>query len=76
MRKYEPDPSLVLEWSELDLEANVSFEEKPLEILNKRDQVLWGKMISLMKVLWSHRCVEEATWEREAEMRSKYPDLF
>ena len=28
LRKYEPDPSHVLEWNGLELEADVSFEEK------------------------------------------------
>ena len=76
LRKYEPDPSHVLEWSTLNLDTDVSFEEKPLEILDRRDQVRRGKTIPLVKVLWSHRGVEEATWESEADMRSKYPDLF
>ncbi|XP_058218989.1 uncharacterized protein LOC131329692 [Rhododendron vialii] len=29
LRKYEPDPSHVLEWSELELEADASYEEEP-----------------------------------------------
>ena len=29
-----------------------------------------------MKVLWSHHGVEEATWEREDNIRSRYPELF
>ena len=76
LRKYEPDPSHILEWNGLELEADVSFEEKPVEILDRRDQVIRGKTIHLVKVLWSHHGVEEATWEREDEMRAKYPDLF
>ena len=30
----------------------------------------------LVKVLWKHRGVEEATWEREDTMRATYPFLF
>ena len=76
LRKYEPDPSHVLEWSELELDADISFEEKPTQILDRREQVLRGKTIHLVKVLWSHYGVEEATWEREDEMRAKHPELF
>ena len=32
--------------------------------------------ISLVKVLWRNHLVEEATWEREDQMRSQYPHLF
>jgi len=28
------------------------------------------------KILWQQHSVQEATWEREDEMRSKYPQLF
>ena len=27
-------------------------------------------------VQWSHHSVDEATWEREDELRAKYPTLF
>ena len=30
----------------------------------------------LVKVLWKHRGMEEATWEREDTMRTYYPFLF
>ena len=76
LRKYEPDPLYVLEWNGLELKADVSFEKKPIKILNRRDQVFREKTNHLVKVLWSHRGVEEATWEREDEIRAKYPDLF
>ena len=44
--------------------------------MDRRDQVLRGKTIPLVKVLWKHHGVEEATWERELEVREKYPDMF
>ena len=63
LRKYEPDPSHVLEWGDLDLKADVSYEEWAIQILDRCDQVLRGRSIPLVKVLWSHQGVEEATWE-------------
>ena len=32
--------------------------------------------VRLVKVLWQHRGMEEATWEREDIMRTRYPFLF
>ena len=32
--------------------------------------------IASIKVQWKNRAVEEATWEKEADMREKYPHLF
>ncbi|XP_028107167.1 uncharacterized protein LOC114306185 [Camellia sinensis] len=76
LQKYKPNPSHVLDWTELQVDEDVSYEERPVRILDTRDQVLRGKTIPLVKVLWRHHGVEEVTWEREAEVREKYPDLF
>ena len=76
LRKYNPDPSHVLKWSELELEADASYGERPIRILDTHEQVLRGKTIPLVKVLWGNRGFEEATWERYDEVRPKYPDCF
>ncbi|XP_058189219.1 uncharacterized protein LOC131306811 [Rhododendron vialii] len=76
LRKYESDPSHVLEWSELELEVDVSYGEEPIRILDSRDQVLRGKTIPLVQVLWSNQGSKESTWERKDEVREKYPHLF
>ena len=47
-----------------------------MRIMDNRDQVLRCKTVRLVNVLWQHRGVEEATWEREDMMRTKYPFLF
>ena len=76
LRKYEPDPSHVLDWVDLEVDEDASYEEQSVQILDTREQVLRGKSIPFVKVLWRHHGIEEATWEREAEVCSKYPDLF
>ncbi|KAM2806920.1 hypothetical protein COP1_047492 [Malus domestica] len=76
LRKYQPDPTHVLNWGELSVDEKLSFEDRPIQILDHKDQRLRAKTISLVKVLWLHGSVEEATWELEAEMREKYPELF
>ena len=47
-----------------------------MRIMDSRDQALRRKTVRLVKVLWQHRGVEEATWEREDMMRATYPFLF
>ena len=65
-----------LGWGELIVDAYRTFEEGPMCIMDSRDQVLRLKIVRLVKVLWQHQGVEEATWEREDTMRATYPSLF
>ncbi|XP_024155816.1 uncharacterized protein LOC112163790 [Rosa chinensis] len=58
------------------LEEHLTYEEQPVEILDRRDQVLRTKTIPLVKVLWRNHAVEEAIWEPEEQMRAQYPHLF
>ena len=51
LRKYEPDPSHVLDWTDLEVGGDASYEERPVRVLDRRDQVLRGKTIPLVKVL-------------------------
>ena len=66
----------MLEWSKLELEADASFEEIPIRVVDSREKVLRGKTIRLVRILWDNFGSEESTWEREDEMREKYPNLF
>ena len=76
LRKYTPDPTHVVDWGELIIDAYGTFEEGPVRIMDRQDQFLQRKTVRLVKVLWQHRGVEEATWEREDTMRANYPFLF
>ncbi|XP_073035226.1 uncharacterized protein [Primulina eburnea] len=61
MRKYEPDPSHVLDISEVQLDLDVSYVERPVCILDRSERKLRSKLIPMVKVQWEHRIVEEAT---------------
>ncbi|XP_028074639.1 uncharacterized protein LOC114277021 [Camellia sinensis] len=63
LRKYQPNPSHVLDWTDLEVDEDASYEECPTRILDSREQVLRGKTILLLKALCRHHGVEEATWE-------------
>ena len=47
-----------------------------MRILDSWDQVLRRKTVRLVKVLWRHQEVEEATWECKDTMRATYHFLF
>ncbi|KAI5342008.1 hypothetical protein L3X38_009883 [Prunus dulcis] len=76
LRKYMPDPSHVLEHQPVELREDLTYEEQPVQILDRKEQRLRSRSIHVVKVLWRSQTVEEATWEPEAQMRAKYPYLF
>ncbi|KAL0562073.1 hypothetical protein IC582_002523 [Cucumis melo] len=76
LRKYVPDPSHVVDYEPLEIDENLSYVERPVEVLAREVKTLRNKQIPLVKVLWQNHRVEEATWEREDDMRSRYPELF
>ena len=60
----------------IEVREDLTYQEQPVQILDRKDKALRNKVIPLVKVLWRNHKVEEATWEREDEMRAKYPRLF
>ncbi|KAL0536183.1 hypothetical protein IC582_025122 [Cucumis melo] len=76
LRKYVSDPSHVVDYEPLEIDENLSYVEQPVEVLAREVKTLRNKQIPLVKVLWRNHRVEEATWEREDDMRSRYPELF
>ncbi|XP_022864773.1 uncharacterized protein LOC111384688 [Olea europaea var. sylvestris] len=76
LHKYIPDSSHVLKSQPVDLKENLTYEEEPIQLLDRNEQVLHSKTILLVKVLWINHAVEEATWESEEQMCSQYPEIF
>ena len=76
LRKYTPDPAHVVDWGQIEVDMDGTFEEGPVYIVDSRYQVLRRKTVRLVRVLWRHCGVEESTWERDDTMRATYPFLF
>ena len=74
--KYTPNQTHIVDWGELAVDADGTFEEGPERIMDSQEQVLRGKTMRLVKVLWQHRGIEEVTWEREDTVSTNYPFLF
>ena len=76
LRKYTPDPAHVVDWGQIEVDTDGTFEEGPVCIVDSCDHVLRRKTVRLVQVLWRHYGVEESTWEREDTMRATYPFFF
>ncbi|GAB2276866.1 hypothetical protein Dimus_039211 [Dionaea muscipula] len=76
LRKYVHDPTHVIDFAPLHVRDDMTYEEQPVDMLDYKEKVLRNKTVPFVKILWRNHAVEEATWERENEMREKYPHLF
>ena len=76
LRKYTPDLAHVVDWGQIEVDTDGTFEEGPVCFLDSRDIVLGRKTVRLVRVLWRHYGVEESMWEHEDTMRATYPFLF
>ena len=76
LRKYTPDPAHVVDWGQIEVDTDGTFEEGPVFILDSRDQVLRCKTVKLVRLLWRHYGVEKSTWERDDKMQATYSFLF
>ena len=73
LREYTPDPAHGVDWGQIEIDTDGTFEEGLVCIVDSRDRVLRRKTVRLVRVLWQHCGVEESTWEREDKMRATYP---
>ena len=76
LRRYCSDTSHILPVQVIQVQEDFTFNEEPKAILNREIRHLRNKQVPLVKVLWQHHGMEEATWEPESTMRVQYPQLF
>ena len=76
LRRYHYDESHILLVQDIQVQSDFTFDEEPKAIIDREVRQLWNKQVSLVKVLWKHHGMEEATWEPKLTMTIQYPQLF
>jgi hypothetical protein len=69
-----PEEQLPME--EFKAKEDLSYQEYPIRILETSDRVTRNKKIKMCKVQWSQHTEEEATWEREEELKAEFSSFF
>jgi hypothetical protein len=60
----------------IKLKSNLSYEEKPVYVLDTQERVTRSRVVKLYKVVWSNHGQHDATWEREDYLRDNYPNFY
>nr|GEX36929.1 putative reverse transcriptase domain-containing protein [Tanacetum cinerariifolium] len=76
LKKCLADPTLHVPLDEIQVDAKLNFIEERMEILDREFKKLKRSRIAIVKVWWNSKRGLEFTWEREHQMKLKYPHLF
>jgi hypothetical protein len=60
----------------IKLESDLTYEEKPVQLLDTKERVTRSQVIKFYKVLWNNQSERDATWEREDYLRKVYPSFY
>jgi hypothetical protein len=69
-------PKEQIPMEDLDAKEDLSYQEYTVKILETFERIMRNKRIKMCKVQWSHHTEEEASWEREEELKVEFPSFF
>ena len=76
LRKYYSDELHILPVQDVQVQSDFTYDEEPTVILPREVKQLRNKQVPLVKVLWQHHDMEEATWEPESTMKALDSQFF
>ncbi|KAF5757246.1 hypothetical protein HanXRQr2_Chr17g0824351 [Helianthus annuus] len=76
LKKCLSDETLIVPLKKLTIDDQLRFVEEPVEITEQDVKILKHTRIPLVRVRWNSPRGPEYTWEREDQMKLKYPQLF
>ncbi|GKB07961.1 putative reverse transcriptase domain-containing protein [Tanacetum coccineum] len=76
LKKYFSTEPLAIPLNEIQIDDKLNFIEESVKIIDREVKRLKQSRIPIVKVCWNSRRGPEFTWEREDQMKKKYPHLF
>ncbi|GJS46535.1 putative reverse transcriptase domain-containing protein [Tanacetum coccineum] len=76
LKKCLAEGDTVVPMDEIKLDDKLHMIEEPVEIVDREVKRLKQSRIPIIKVCWNSQRGPEFTWEREDQIKEKYPNLF
>jgi hypothetical protein len=73
---FNPHDKELLPMVELNIKEDLTTVEHPIRILDTMTRVTMNSVMKMCKVQWSNQAEDEATLEREVELKAEFTDLF
>jgi hypothetical protein len=61
---------------ELTIGEDLTYQEYMVKILDTLEKVTWNNCYKMCKVQWSNHTKDEATWEKEDQLKAEFLDIF
>jgi hypothetical protein len=61
---------------ELAVGKDLTYQEYPVKILDTSEKVTRNNRYKMCKVQWSNHTEEDATWEKEDQLKAEFPEIF
>jgi hypothetical protein len=61
---------------ELQVGEDLTYQEYSVKILDTSKKVTRNNRYRMCKVQWSNHTREEATWEKEDQLKAEFPEIF
>jgi hypothetical protein len=61
---------------ELTIGEDLTYQEYSVKILDTSEKVTRNNRYKMCKVQWSNHTKDEATWEKEDQLKAEFQDIF
>ena len=69
-------PNEAIAPTNIRLQSDLTYEEKPIRVLEEMERVTRSKVIKFYKVVWNNHSEQDATWEWEDYLREVYSSFY
>jgi hypothetical protein len=76
LKKCIKVPTEIIEQHAIEIEPNLSYAERPIQILDTKERTNRRRKTRMYKILWDHHIEEEATWETEDYHQKNFPEFL
>lgn len=68
-------PQEVVTQEGLQVEPDLTYVERPIKVLDRKQRETRRHVTKMYKIQWSNHIEDEATWEEEVYLKTKYPNF-
>ena len=69
-------PKEVIEPTSIKIQSDLTYEERPIKVLEAMERVTYSKVTKFYMVVWNNHSEQDAMWEHEDYLREVYSSFY